>query len=102
MHRSRPLKLAAPPQAKGPRNNKVTKCFGGAQPLPYGRGSVKCAHRAARVSKRLGLNAQDISPRLPRIQMQTELEWHFARAVGVEACPSRKSTLIAWEPLPFS
>src|ERR1017187_3077243 len=35
-----------------------------AQPLPHGRGSVKCARRAARMSKRLGLNAQDISARL--------------------------------------
>ena len=40
---------------KGPRDNKLTKCLERAQSLPNGRGSVKCAFRAARVSKRLGL-----------------------------------------------
>jgi len=53
---------------KGPRNNKLTKCLERAQSLPNGvpsgPGSVKCACRAARGSKRLGLSTQDIFSRL--------------------------------------
>ena len=59
---------------KSPRNNKLTKCLERAQSLPNGvpsgPGSVKCACRAARVSKRLGLNAQDIFSRLLRQQFR--------------------------------
>src|ERR1017187_5609421 len=36
---------------------------------PHGRGSVKCACRAARGSKRLCLNAQDIFARLLRLRL---------------------------------
>jgi len=69
-------------RAKGPRNNKLTKCLERAQSLPNGvpsgPGSVKCACRAARGSKRLGLSAQDISSRLLRVETRTLLVRQFA------------------------
>ena len=52
------------PPHLGAAKQKLTKCFERAQSLPHGRGSVKSACRAARVSKRLDLSAQDISSRL--------------------------------------
>src|ERR1035441_1032162 len=59
--------------------------FRRAQPLPHGRGSVKCACRARPrghpVSKRLGLNARDISPRLLSEQ-HWPLPTHMTVALG--------------------